>query len=101
MIQQEKKWKPPVFTYVLLFIFALYLSLVLAATYHVGDSIYAFAPRLTKLFKETPFTFSYISALRNTKVFLVSLTLYTVESFRCRFRSGLMSSQILHFLMTL
>lgn len=75
MIQQDKKWKPPVFTYVLLFIFALYLSLVLAATYHVGDSIYAFAPRLTKLFKETPFTFSYISALRNTKVFLVSLLL--------------------------
>ena len=75
MIQQDKKWKPPVFTYVLLFIFALYLSLVLAATYHVGDSIYAFAPRLTKLFKDTPFTFSYISALRNTKVFLVSLLL--------------------------
>ena len=75
MVRQDKKWKPPVFAYILLFLFALYLALVIAATYHVGDSIYVFIPKLTKLFQETPFTFDYLRALKNTKVFGVSFML--------------------------
>ncbi len=66
---QQKKWKPPIWLYIILAITALYLSLAIAYVYSENDNILDIFQKLSSLFSEKNYIFNFVAAIKNFKAF--------------------------------
>lgn len=73
----KKKWKPPLWLYILLFLTALYASLVVGYLWTAGeDTVFTFIGKLSKMFSEGKYIFSFLAAVKNVKPFLTAFFLF-------------------------